>query len=116
MNNTVYNTQQTIILAHLKKNKWFWVPVSYFLQIWIKQYQQRIYELRKQGYLIINKVESEWEKRYSFYKLTYHKDPDFTFEEKLSSRDLKYIKKIDYPYNTWTEAEIKYNKRKNEKA
>lgn len=51
-----WNTQRARVLRLLEENNNQWVP-SYELAAIALQYNARVYELRKQGYLIQNKVQ-----------------------------------------------------------
>ncbi len=63
-------TQEKQILNLLEEHKGEWVPVNWFMRLWIAQYNARIWSLRKKWYQIMQKFDIK-NKKHSKYMLTW---------------------------------------------
>ncbi len=68
MSSSEHRTQQCRILELLREDGG-WVPLPRILALGVAQYSARIYELRRQGHEIQNRVEWVGGKRHSWFRL-----------------------------------------------
>jgi hypothetical protein len=62
-------TQRSRILALLIGARGAWVPLREILALGIAQYNARLFELRRMGFVLQNRVERRDGQRYSFFRL-----------------------------------------------